>query len=93
MEIYNQILKKDPINSKALEYASTCYLNLKNYKKAINYFEKTLKYSTDNDGKFAYRLGVCYYQINDKTKGCYYINIAVQKNYPNAANIQNKYCN
>jgi O-antigen ligase len=93
IEIYNQILKKDPINSKALEYVSTCYLNLKNYKKAINYLEKTLKYSTDNDGKFAYRLGVCYYQINDKTKGCYHINIAVQKNYPNAANIQNKYCN
>jgi tetratricopeptide (TPR) repeat protein len=71
---------------------STCYINLKNYKKAIYYLEKTLEFSTDNDGKFAFRLGVCYYSIENKEKGCSYLNIAVQKNYPNAANIRDKYC-
>lgn len=92
IEIYNQILKKDRKNSTALQNMSTCYINLKNYKKAIYYLEKTLKISTDNDGKFAFRLGVCYYSIENKEKGCSYLNIAVQKNYPNSANIRDKYC-
>jgi tetratricopeptide (TPR) repeat protein len=93
IEIYNQILKKDIKNSTALQNMSTCYINLKNYKKAIYYLEKTLKLSKDNDGKFAFRLGVCYYSINDKEKGCNYINQAVIKNYPNSINIRDKYCN
>jgi O-antigen ligase/tetratricopeptide (TPR) repeat protein len=90
--IYHKILKKDRKNSTALQNMSTCYINLKNYKKAIYYLEKTLEFSTDNDGKFAFRLGVCYYSIENKEKGCSYLNIAVQKNYPNAANIRDKYC-
>jgi O-antigen ligase/tetratricopeptide (TPR) repeat protein len=92
IEIYNQILKKDGKNSTALKNLSTCYINLKNYKKAIYYLEKTLKFSKDDDGKFAFRLGVCYYSINNKVKGCYYIDQAVLKNYPNSINIRDKYC-
>jgi len=92
IEIYDKILKKDRKNSTALQNMSTCYINLKNYKKAIHYLEKTLQFSADNDGKFAFRLGVCYYSIENKEKGCSYLNIAVQKNYPNAANIRDKYC-
>jgi tetratricopeptide (TPR) repeat protein len=93
IEIYNQILEKDPKNINALQNISMCQIRLKNYKKAIFYLEKTLKFSNDDEGKSAYNIGVCYYLTNNKVKGCSYINIAVQKNYPNAANIQNKYCN
>lgn len=90
--IYNRILKKDPKNLRALEYISTCYINLKNYKTAALILEKSLKFSKDSQGKLSYYLGVCYYSINNKQKGCYYINLAVAKSYPNSVNIRDKYC-
>lgn len=90
--IYNRILKKDPKNLRALEYISTCYINLKNYKTAALILEKSLKFSKDSQGKLSYYLGVCYYSLNNKQKGCYYIDLAVAKNYPNSVNIRDKYC-
>jgi tetratricopeptide (TPR) repeat protein len=93
INIYNIILKKDGVNITALRYISTCYINLKNYKKATYYLEKILKFSNDANGKFTFYLGVCYYAINNKDKGCHYINLAVEKNYQNAINIRDHYCN
>lgn len=92
IDIYNKILKKDPKNINALQNISMCQIRLKDYKKAIFYLEKTLKFSKDDEGKSAYNIGVCYYLTNNKIKGCYYINLAVEKNYPNSINIRDKYC-
>jgi tetratricopeptide (TPR) repeat protein len=71
---------------------STCLININNYKSAIFYLEKILKISNGGDGESEYRLGICYYQLNNKVKGCYYIDQAVLKNYPNSINIRDKYC-
>lgn len=93
IDIYKIILKKDSANITALRNISACFINLKNYKTAIYYLEKTLKFSNDANGKFSFYLGVCYYATNNKEKGCYYINLAVEKNYPNAVNTRDQYCN
>jgi tetratricopeptide (TPR) repeat protein len=88
----NKILKKDKESVKTLQNIGLCYGGMKDYKKAIIYLEKTLNLSKNDDGKTAYYLGVCYYELKNKVKGCNYINLAVEKNYQNAANIRDKYC-
>ena len=90
--VYNKILKKDKESVKTLQNIGLCYGGMKDYKKAIIYLEKTLNLSKNDDGKTAYYLGVCYYELKNKVKGCNYINLAVEKNYQNAANIRDKYC-
>jgi tetratricopeptide (TPR) repeat protein len=91
IKIYNVVLKKDNNNIKTLQNIGLCYGGMKDYKNAIFYLEKTLRLKSD-DAKTNYYLGVCYYEIKNKVKGCYYINLAAEKNYQNSISIRNKYC-
>ena len=92
LEVYMEINKQDPTNMKVIQNIGICYLFLKQFKTAILNLEKTLNSQLINDGRTEYYLGICYIETRNNEKGCFYINIASNKKYPDAKNFQEKYC-
>ena len=54
--------------------------------------EETVNTPIVNDGRTEYYLGLCYLELKNNEKGCFYLNIAVNKKFTDAKNFQNKYC-
>ena len=89
---YLKVLEQYPDNLAIYQNIGICKFEQKKFSEAIPYLEKSLKDSSLYDGKSQYLLGICYLNTQQKDKGCEYLTIAKNKNYPNASQISNQYC-
>ncbi len=85
-------LNISPFSYSMFENAGICYYNLKDYKKAIYYFDKVIAMKVTNDGKSEFFKGASYVNSGNKEAGCKSLQIAVTKNYPGAADILAQFC-
>ncbi len=85
-------LNISPFSYSMFENAGICYYNLKDYKKAIYYFDKVIAMKITNDGKSEFFKGASYVNSGNKEAGCKSLQIAVAKNYPGAADILKQFC-
>jgi tetratricopeptide (TPR) repeat protein len=93
LQSYKEALKIDPENIYAMQNIGFHYYNHAEYKTAISYFLKALKYPGLNNGHTEYYIGLSYIQINDKENACKYFNLSKTKNYPDAQHQININCN
>jgi O-antigen ligase/tetratricopeptide (TPR) repeat protein len=89
---YQKALNEDPKNELVIQNIGICYFKLDQYKKAIDYLSKISNAASLNDGKTEYVLGTCYIAIQDKTKGCKYLGISKNKNFPGAEQLLERFC-
>lgn len=85
-------LNISPFSYSMFENAGICYYNLKDYKKAIYYFDKVIAMNVTKDGKSEFFKGASYVNSGNKEAGCKSLQIAVAKNYPGAADILKQFC-
>lgn len=81
-----------PFSYSMFENAGICYYNLKEYKKAVYYFDKVIAMKVTNDGKSEFFKGASLINSGDKENGCRAMQVAVTKKYPGAADILAQYC-
>jgi len=81
-----------PFSYSMFENAGICYYNLKEYKKAVYYFDKVIAMKITNDGKSEFFKGASLINSGDKVNGCKALQIAVAKKYPGAADILAQFC-
>lgn len=72
------------INYSVYENAAISYYNLKEYQKAIRYFDKVIALKAAMDGKSEYFKGASLLALGNKEAGCQYLQIAKARNYPQA---------
>ncbi len=75
------------------ENAGVSYFNLKQYRRAIYYFDKVIALKITNDGKSEFFKGVSHINLGEKEVGCQTLLISKSKNYADANNIIVQYCN
>jgi O-antigen ligase/tetratricopeptide (TPR) repeat protein len=71
----------NPNDYLSLENIGVCYYSLKEYQTAIIYLNKVLEMKIATDGKAEFIKGACLLSLAQKEEGCYYLNIANNKNY------------
>ena len=83
----------NPIDYSFKENAGMSLINTGDFKKASMYLEQSLN-SIDkpNNGKAEYGLGMCYKELNQKTKSCEYLTKAMKLNYKPAFNYFSQNC-
>lgn len=81
-----------PFSYSMYENAGICYYNLKEYKKAIYYFDKVIAMKITNDGKSEFFKGASYVNSGNREEGCKSLQIAAAKNYPGTAEILKQFC-
>ena len=81
-----------PFSYSMFENAGICYYNLKDYKKAIYYFDKVIAMKITNDGKSEFFKGASLINSGNKEAGCKAMQTAAAKNYPGAADILKQFC-
>ncbi len=75
------------------ENAGVSYFNMKQYRRAIYYFDKVIALKITNDGKSEFFKGVSHINLGEKEVGCQTLQISKSKNYADANNIIVQYCN
>ena len=83
----------DPKNIIIKQNIGICYFQINQFKMAINFLEKALNSPLLTDGKTEFLLGAAYLNTNNKEKGCKFLILAENKNYPGAAPLVSQYCN
>ena len=82
----------NPKNYVFFENAGICYFNLKEYQKAINCFNSSIKLQSSVSGKSEFFKGCGLINLGNKTDGCVFLQIAKTKNYKDAEGIINSNC-
>lgn len=88
-----QAAKVNAFNYAIYENAGVSYFNLKDYRKAIVYFDKVIALNISKDGKSEFFKGVSLINLGNKEAGCKILQVAKAKNYMEANNIIAQYCN
>ena len=73
--------KTNPTDFAIVENIGFCYLQIKQYSKAIPYLEKVIQSKTYNNGKSEYMLALCHHNLNQKDKACEAATLAKNKNF------------
>lgn len=91
LQVYKDGLKLDSKNIEILQNLGFYYYDMKKDNEAIYYFKEALKYPGFNNGKTEYFIGICYLRMKDKVNACKYINLAIDKKFPQAF-LLNQFC-
>ncbi len=90
---YKKGQKEDLSDLEITQNIGICYFKTNQFKTAIVYLEKVLNSPKLIDGKTEFILGLSYYNIGNHEKGCYFLNLAKNKKYPNAEKFTtSQYC-
>ena len=90
---YKKAFKENPTDAEITQNIGVCYFKTNQFKTAVIYLEKVLNSPKLVDGKTEFVLGLSYYNIGNHEKGCYLLNLAKNKKYPNAAEFTtSQYC-
>ncbi|MDE3253323.1 MAG: hypothetical protein KGO92_10985, partial [Bacteroidota bacterium] len=75
----------NPTDYVQLENAAICYFNMKDWKKAITYFDRELSLNLSVNGKPEYFKGVALINLGQKEAGCDYLRKSDKKGWKDAA--------
>lgn len=89
---YQKALKEDPQNELMIQNIGICYFKMNQFEKAINTLLKIVDSPSLNGGTVEYVLGISYIAIQNKTKGCKYLRISKEKNFPDAEQSIKRFC-
>ena len=78
---YIKAIASDPNNYTHYENAGICYYTAKDYKNAVIYFDKAIKFPTANTGKSEFFMAMSFIALNNKPKACESLYAAKSKNY------------
>ena len=78
---YIKAIASDPNNYTHYENAGICYYTAKDYKNAVIYFDKAIKFPTANTGKSEFFMAMSFIALNNKPKACESLHAAKSKNY------------
>lgn len=92
IEYFKMALREDPQNSALIQNIGICYFRIHQFDIAKSYLLKISESSAFTDGKTEYVLAVCYINLKEAEKGCFYLNLAKNKNFPGAAQLMEQYC-
>ena len=81
---YEKALKENSTDLEITQNIGICYFKTNQFKTAVIYLEKVLNSPKLVDGKTEFVLGLSYYNLGNHEKGCYFLNLAKNKKYPNA---------
>ena len=92
--LYELAFSFDQYDYTFYQNAALAYLNLKNYAKAEEYFDKVIYDFKIKDGKAMFYKGILYLSIDEDNKGCEYLYKAVQANYSGdgSLTVYNRFC-
>lgn len=82
----------DPSNYAHFENIGLCYYALKNFDKAVIYFDKAMKFPAAKTGKSEFFKALCLIASGKKESACMALQIAKEKGYPDAEAIIAKNC-
>ena len=89
---FSKLSRINPTEYVVIENAGICYFNLKEYSKAITWFDKVIALNTSHDGKTEFFKAKCLLNLGKKEEGCNMLQIARSKNYAEAETFINQYC-
>ena len=78
---YIKAIASDPTNYTHYENSGICYYTAKDFKNAIIYFDKAIKFPTANTGKSEFFMAMSFIALNNKLKACESLYAAKSKNY------------
>ena len=78
---YIKAIASDPTNYTHYENAGICYYTAKDFKNAVIYFDKAIKFPTANTGKSEFFMAMSFIALNNKPKACESLYAAKSKNY------------
>jgi O-antigen ligase/tetratricopeptide (TPR) repeat protein len=78
---YIKAIASDPNNYTHYENAGICYYTAKDFKNAVIYFDKAIKFPTANTGKSEFFMAMSFIALNNKPKACESLYAAKSKNY------------
>ncbi len=78
---YIKAIASDPNNYTHYENAGICYYTAKDFKNAVIYFDKAIKFPTANTGKSEFFMAMSFMALNNKPKACKSLYAAKSKNY------------
>jgi O-antigen ligase/tetratricopeptide (TPR) repeat protein len=78
---YIKAIASDPNNYTHYENAGICYYTAKDFKNAVIYFDKAIKFPTANTGKSEFFMAMSFIALNNKSKACESLYAAKSKNY------------
>jgi len=92
-EKFKEAVELNPIDYSFKENAGMSLINTGNYREALVYLEQAMN-SIDklDDGKTEYCLGMCYKELDEKTKSCEFLKKAMELNYIPAFNYFSQNC-
>lgn len=79
-------------NYAVYENAGISYFNMKEFRRAIYYFDKVIALKISNDGKSEFFKGISHINLGEKEVGCNLLQAAKAKNYAGADAIIAQYC-
>ena len=92
--LYELAFSFDQYDYTFYQNAALAHLNLKNYEKAEEYFDKVIYDFKIKDGKAMFYKGILYLSLDEDTKGCDYLYKAVQAGYSGEGSlvVYNRFC-
>ena len=92
--LYELAFSFDQYDYTYYQNAALAYLNLQDYTKAEEYFDKVIYDFRIKDGKSMFYKGMLYLAIDQDTKGCDYLNKAVEAGYSGDGSlvVYNRFC-
>lgn len=91
-DLFLQSYHENPLEYAAMENAGICFINIKNWSKAITCFDKELAQGLSTNGKPEYFKGVAQINIGKKDDGCATLKIASKKGWKEADPLIKQYC-
>ncbi|MDP1809869.1 MAG: O-antigen ligase family protein [Sediminibacterium sp.] len=82
----------NPNEYSIIENTGICYFNLKEYSKAIGFFDQVIQMNIAKDGKSEFFKAKCLLTLGKKTEGCQMLRIAGTKKHPEADAFIKQYC-
>ena len=91
-ELFVEASRKNPGVYTNFENAASCYLELKDYEKALEYSSIVLDSFNIKLGKSEFLKALSLSNLGDKKQACTYIKLSIKRDFKNAYPYLNKYC-
>ena len=89
---FSKLNQLNPADNTYTENVGICYYVLKQYDRAIPYFDRIIVSKAYANGKPEYFKGICLSKIGKQEQACYYLKVAENKGFPQAKNVASVYC-
>lgn len=89
---FSKLNQLNPADNASTENVGICYYVLKQYDRALPYFDRIIASKVYSNGKPEYFKGICLSKIGKQEQACFFLKLADSKGFPQAKNIASIYC-